>query len=72
MYRMQFPLPVLYNCKVRQGNVLLQITFSGAISVCIFYKYISVKYFTEIALKTVSAVAITITPISLQNDITIL
>ena len=72
MYRMHFSLPVLYNWKVKQGNVLLQITFSGAISVCMFCKRISVKSFTEIALKTVSVVAIIITPITLPNDITIL
>jgi len=51
---------------------MLQITFSGAISVCMFCKCICVKSFTEIALRTVSAVAIIITPITLPNDITIL
>lgn len=51
---------------------MLQITFSGSISVCMFCKCMSVESFTEITLKTVSAVAIIITPITLPNDITIL
>jgi hypothetical protein len=37
-----------------------------------FCKYISVKYFAEIALKTVSTDAIIITPNTLPNDVTIL
>lgn len=53
---------------------MLPATLSGAISVCVcmFRKCIHVKSFTEFALKTVSAVAIIITPITLPNDITIL